>query len=329
MIVLATIILVGVEGYVWLEDYTVSEAFYMTIITISTVGYQEVRPLSGAGRIFTSILIITSFGTFAYAISAITSYVIGGFYRNYFKAYKVGKEIERLSDHVIVCGYGRVGEKVASELRDHEQPFVVLEKNEDRYHRVLESSKWMVIKGDATRDENLIKAGVKEAKALITTLPDDAENLYVVLSARELNRNLTIISRASQSSSVKKLKIAGANNVIMPDIVGGVHMASLVVTPDVLEFLDHISIQGSGDMNLEEVSFTDLPDDFKYQTLGDLQAHNRIGVNIIGFKLRSEGDYVINPGPETRLVPNSKLFVLGNPHQIELLNRLLGIQRPE
>jgi voltage-gated potassium channel len=115
----------------------------------------------------------------------------------------------------------------------------------------------------------------------------------------------------------------------MPDIVGGVHMASLVVTPDVLEFLDHISIQGSGNINLEEVCFTDLPEDFKYQTLGDLQAHNRIGVNIIGFKLTDGGDYVINPGPETRLVPNSKLFVLGNPQQIALLNRLLGIQHPE
>ena len=268
---------------------------------------------------------MTSFGTFAYAISAITSYVIGGFYRNYFRAFKVGKEVEKLTNHVIVCGYGRVGEMVSSELKDHQQAFVVLEKSEDRYHRVLEASKWMVIKGDATRDENLIKAGVMEAKALITTLPDDAENLYVVLSARELNKNLKIISRASKSSSVKKLKIAGADNVIMPDTVGGVHMASLVVTPDVVEFLDHISIQGSGDINLEEVTFKDLPEDFKYQTLGELEVRNRIGVNIIGYKTDA-GEYIINPGPETRLVPNSKLFVLGNRQQIRLLNRVLGIQ---
>lgn len=323
LIVLGAIILIGIEGYVWLEDYTVAEAFYMTIITVSTVGYGEVRELSDSGRIFTAILIITSFGTFAYAISAITSYVISGFYKNYFKAFRVGKDIDKLENHVIVCGYGRVGEMVASELHDHDQPFVLLERNEARYNRILENTKWMSLKGDATRDENLLKARIHKAKALITTLPDDAENLYVVLTARELNKDLCIISRASKSSSVKKLKIAGANNVIMPDKVGGVHMASLVVTPDVLEFLDHISIQGSGDINLEEVTFKELPDDFRYQTLGELEAKNRLGINIIGYKTDG-GEYIINPGPDTRLIENSKLFVLGNPRQIKLLNRLLG-----
>jgi len=322
--VLISIIVIGVSGYMMIENYTFSEAFYMTIITISTVGYGEVKPLSDTGRIFTAILIITSFGTFAYAITAITSYVIGGFYRNYYKIFKLNKEIEKMSGHTIVCGYGRVGEMVASELKDHGQKFVVLERNESRFTRLVETTKWASLRGDATKDENLMKAGIASAKALITTLPDDAENLYVVLTARELNKNLTIISRASKSTSVKKLKIAGANNVIMPDKVGGVHMASLVVNPDVIEFLDHISIQGSGEIDLEEVAFTDLPDNFKYQTLGELEVRNRIGVNIIGFKT-SSGEYIINPGPNTRLIPNSKLFVLGNSQQIKLLNRLLGI----
>ncbi len=307
-----------------IEEYTFGEAFYMTIITISTVGYGEVKPLTENGRIFTALLIITSFGTFAYAISAITAYVIGGFYRNYFKIFKLNKEIEKFTGHTIVCGYGRVGEMVASELHDHGQKFVILERQESRFDRLIEFTKWPALLGDATKDENLIKAGIKSAKALITTLPDDAENLYVVLTARELNKQLTIISRASKSTSVKKLKIAGANNVIMPDKVGGVHMASLVVNPDVIEFLDHITIQGSGDIDLEEVSFTDLPEDFKYQTLGELEVRNKIGVNIIGFKT-SAGEYIINPGPNTRLIPNSKLFVLGNSHQIKLLNRMLGI----
>lgn len=308
----------------WIEGYSFIEAFYMTVITISTVGFREIRDLSNTGMIFTIILIMTSIGTFTYAISAITTYFVAGEYRNRYKAAKVSKEIDKLKDHVIVCGHGRVGQMAAEQLTSHETQVAIIEMDEDRIDYINENTPYWSIQGDATIDDNLIQAGIQRAKAIITTLPVDAENLYVVLTARELKHDLTIISRASKNESVKKLRIAGADNVIMPDSVGGAHMASLVVTPDVLDFLDHIRIQGSADINLEEVSFTDLPSDFQYQTLGELDVRNRIGVNIIGFK-SADGEYIINPGADTRIVPNSKLFVLGNQKQIKLLNRIFGI----
>ncbi|MCB0761330.1 MAG: potassium channel protein [Flavobacteriales bacterium] len=327
LVILGIILVGGSLGFMVIEKYSFFDAFYMTIITISTVGFQEVHQLSTEGRIFTSILIITSIGGFAYGISAITTYFVGGEYRNIIRKAKVEKDLSTIRDHVIVCGYGRVGLKASADLKYLEEQFIVVEKSDDKLKLLYEQPGMLVVEGDATVDRDLCKAGIERAKAIITTLPNDADNLYVVLTARELNSKVTIISRASKAESVKKLRIAGANNVIMPDSVGGAHMASLVVTPDVMDFLDHISVQGVGDINLEEVTFKDLPENFQFKTLGEMQIRNRIGVNIIGFKSEN-GEYVINPGPDTQILPNSKFFVLGNKHQIKLLNRLFGINPP-
>lgn len=307
-----------------IESYSPIEAFYMTVITISTVGFTEVRPLSDTGRIFTAFLILTSIGTFTYTISVITSYFVSGEYRNRMKEAKVNKEIQNFRDHVIICGYGRVGSMAAHQLDAINEKIVIIETSKDKTDLINDTTNYWSIHGNAARDENLLNAGIGRARALIATMPDDADNLYVVLTAHELNPNLTIISRASHSESVKKLRIAGANNVIMPDKVGGAHMASLVVTPDVIDFLDHIRIQGGTDINLEEVSFTALPEDFHFKTLGDLDVRNRFGVNVIGYKT-SEGEYIINPGADTKIVPDSKLFVLGNRSQINDLNKALGL----
>jgi len=296
----------------------------MTIITISTVGYGEVKPLTDNGRIFTSLLIITSFGTFAYTISAITTYVVGGFYKNYFRQFRLKKEIEKISGHVIICGLGRVGRMACKALSEKGQGFVAIENNDSHYERILENDGITALLGDATQDDVLIKAGIRRAKALITALPDDADNLYVVLTARELNSSLSIISRASKEDSVRKLKIAGASNVIMPDKVGGAHMASLVVQPDVMEFLDHITINSVANVNLEEVRFSDLPEGLQNHSIAEIEEKYATGVRIIGYKTPS-GEYVVNPPPATRLIPNSKLFVLGSKDQINHLNTLLGI----
>lgn len=307
-----------------IEGYSPIEAFYMTVITISTVGFTEVRPLSDTGRIFTAFLILTSIGTFTYTISVITSYFVSGEYRSRMKEAKVNKEIQNFRDHVIICGFGRVGSMAARQLDAINEKIVVIETSKDKADMINDTTNYWSIHGNAARDENLLNAGIERARALIATMPDDADNLYVVLTAHELNPNLTIISRASHSESVKKLRIAGANNVIMPDKVGGAHMASLVVTPDVVDFLDHIRIQGGTDINLEEVSFKALPEDFHFKTLGDLDVRNRFGVNVIGYKT-SEGEYIINPGADTKIVPDSKLFVLGNRSQINDLNKALGL----
>lgn len=327
LIFVSTVVVVGSIGYVIIEGYTWVEAFYMTVITVSTVGFREVSPLSDAGMIFTSILIISSIGAFAYSISALTTYFVDGEYRNTFKAARLKKEIDKLNNHVIVCGYGRVGEMAVSELLDHDTTVVIIESDERRCE-LLRSKGILVISGDATRDENLEKAGVNCAKALISTMPVDSENLYVILSAREKNSDILLISRASQMNSVNKLRVAGADNVIMPDKVGGAHMASLVAMPDVVEFLDHISIQGSDSINLEEICMEQLPSAMKKSRLGDIIEHNRVGVNVVGLK-RSNGEYEINPGPETEIDGACKLFVLGTSEQIRALNRMIKHAQPK
>jgi voltage-gated potassium channel len=320
-----SVMTIGSVGFVWIEGYTWVEALYMTVITVSTVGFGEVRALSDQGMVFTTFLIMGSIGTFAYSISALTTYFVDGEYRNIFNTARLKKEVDKLHGHVIVCGMGRVGEMAVQELIDHNTPVVVVESEPKRVERLRERNV-PVIDGDATRDENLVSAGIVRAKSVITTLPDDAQNLYVVLAARELAPSIHIISRASKSNSVSKLRVAGANNVIMPDKVGGAHMASLVVMPDVLEFLDHVRIQGADAINLEEIPVRDLPEGLNASTLGELDARNRVGVNVVGIK-KSDGHFIINPGASTPLDDACKLFVLGTAEQIKTLNRLLGIQR--
>lgn len=324
LLVLMLIILTGTIGFILIEDYTLLEAFYMTIITVSTVGFSEVRELSDMGRLFTSVLIITSFGTFAFAVTSITKYLVGGEYKQYFKDYRVNKEINKLSNHVILCGFGRNGRQAANTLIAHKQKFVIIENNPEIIEHIRLNKDLLYIVGDATSEEHIKLAGIERAKALITTLPKDSDNLFVVLTARELCKKLSIISRASEDSSDRKLRIAGANNVIMPDKVGGQHMASLVMNPDVIEFLDHISIEGKHEINLEEIRFENIPEEYQFKTIRELNSKYSTGCLIIGFKTPNS-DYIINPSPDTELIRGSKLFVLGKPSQIKHLNQIFGV----
>ncbi len=323
LLILLSVWLLGTIGYVLIDNYSWFDAFYMTVITIATVGYGEVAPLSHAGKIFTAFLIITSFGTFAYAVSSITKFVIDGEFNEFFKNRKLNTAIEKLSDHVIICGYGRNGRQAAQVLKKHNKRFVVIENSVKVTSNLNHKFSELVLSGDSTQDEVLIKAGILKAKALITTLPVDADNLFIVLTARNLNKNLTIISRASEDNSDTKLKIAGANNVIMPDKVGGAHMASLVMKPDVMEFIDHITAEGGDNISLEEISFEIIPDELKNKTLKDLEIRNRSGANIIGYKT-AQGEYIVNPTADTLIIAKSKLFVLGTPEQISALKQILS-----
>ena len=327
VVLLMTVFFIGVTGFMVLEDYSLGDAIYMTVITVSTVGFGELKPLSSNGRFFTSLLIFSSLGTVAYSVTILSNYFFNGEYRDQIRLARFQRNLQQMENHVIICGAGRVGEKAIEELQDHHHKVVIIESDPAKVE-ALKAGGCMVIEGDATRDEHLIAAGIERAQALITTLPDDAQNLYVVLAAREQQPQLLIISRASDSNAVKKLRVAGARNVIMPDRVGGAHMATLVAIPDVMEFMDHIRIQGADAVNLEEVPVRELPDRIKVPTLGELDARNRIGVNVIGIK-RASGEYVINPGPETPLDDACKLFVLGNADQISKLNRVLGVSAPE
>jgi voltage-gated potassium channel len=323
LFILLKLWLVGTIGYVLIDNYSWFDAFYMTIITVATVGYGEVAPLSQSGKLFTAFLIVTSFGTFAYAASSITKFVIDGEFNEFFKNRKLNTTIGKLSGHVIICGYGRNGRQAAQVLKKHNKRFVVIENSSQLTASFNHKFTDLVINGDGTQDEVLIKAGVLNASALITTLPIDAHNLFIVLTARNLNKKLTIISRASEDNSDTKLKIAGANNVIMPDKVGGAHMASLVMKPDVMEFIDHITAEGGDNISLEEISFDRIPEELKYKTLKDLEIRNRSGANIIGYKT-AEGNYIVNPSADTQIIAESKLFVLGTREQITALKDILS-----
>jgi len=322
-VILLCIIVLGTLGYILFEGWSLLDSFYQTIITISTVGFGEVNTLSDNGKLFTAFLIITSFGTFAYAITSITSYVASGDYRFYFREYKQMKKVENLKNHVIICGYGRVGSKALDTLNEHKRKCLIIEKDEKIIEYFRANTLINYIKGDATQDELLLKSGIKKAKALITTLPSDSENLFVVLTARELNPNITIIARASKASSVKKLKIGGADNVIMPDSLGGSHMAQLIATPDVLEFIDEISIEGENKVNIESIDFSEIPSDFQYKKISDLKAEFSV-CNIIGYKDPS-GNFIVNPKDSLEIIPKCKLIVLGSSEEIKKLNQIFGI----
>lgn len=308
------VLLTGVLGFYFIENYNLLDSVFMTVITVATVGYREVKELDAAGKIFTSFLIIFSIGTFAYAISVITRYVIEGEFQIYFKNYRVNQEILKLKDHVIVCGYGRNGKQACEQLKAGNVKFLVIESDEDTIEQLRHENGILYIVGDATKDEVLIQARLENARALISALPDDASNVFVVLTARDKNPHLKIISRASDDTSEHKLKRAGADNVIMPDKIGGTHMAALVTKPDVLEFIDHIT--GHIDIRLEEIYLSGLPNDMKNKSMRELEIRNRTGANIIGFKT-SGGDYIINPSPDTLMLPDAKLFVLGTEVQVQ------------
>lgn len=301
-----------------IEGFSFFDSFYMTIITISTVGFNEVHQLSDGGRFFTAFLIITSFGIFAYAIGAISSYVLNGEFRRYYKERKLEKTIGNLKDHVIVCGFGRNGRRAVQEFIAHKTPFVVIENEKEISMELVEKNDILFIDGDAREDEVLLKANIKKARALISTLPYDADNLLTVLTARELNKDLIIISKAALESNYRKLKLAGANNVIMPHVIGGAQMASMIIKPDVIEFFDQIIMQNPEEPVLKEVLCRDLAHDDSVHTIMELRGMKKAGVTIIGMKSEN-GEYVINPSNDTKLKPGSKLFVLGTPEQISSL----------
>ena len=325
-LILLLVLIIGVVGFKFLEPrYTLLEAVYMTVITIATVGYREIYEPTQGTMVFISLLIVTSFGTFAYAVSAISAYIIDGEFREYFKEFKVKSEVSKLKNHVIICGYGRNGSQAVTVMEKHNQSFVVIESNAAAIEDLKKHNpEALVVVGDATHDEILMEAGIEKAKSLITTLPSDSNNLFVVLSARSINGQLKIISRASEDNSDKKLRIAGADNVIMPDKIGGAHMASLVMKPDIIEFMDYISAQGQIDINLEEISFDELPPKFKNKSITDIGIRNLTGANIIGLK-GPDGEFVINPKPGTLITSKIKMFVLGTPDQIKKLKELFHV----
>jgi len=323
-IYLITVIIIGASGYMLLEGYRFIDALYMTVITISTIGFREVQPLSDGGKIFTIFLIFASLGILTYFITLLTQNLFQRQLRFFYTGQNRKNKRSYMENHVVVVGYGRNGSQVVEELIAMNENLVVIDQN----HEIVINNMGQPIRfieGDATNDEVLIKADIKKARALITTLPNDADNLFVVLTARALNPDLKIISRASSDSSEKKLRMAGVDSVVLPERVGGSHMATLVAKPDIVEFLEHLSFHDKTSTQLLEITIDELPKEFINKPLKDLAIRRRLGVNIVGFKTAT-GELIINPTPDTKLVERSKLFVLGNHEQIKNFKLLLAEQ---
>jgi len=321
LVLMFGLIFIGVAGFMWIAEYSFIDALYMTVITVSTVGFKEVQPLDFESKIFTIFLIFTSVGIYGYVLSVITEYISNNKLFEELKFNQVQKKINKLKNHTIVCGYGRNGKQAVATLRSYNKKVVIIESSPELIYEINMIKGVFVEKGDATSDEVLIKAGIENASSLITTLPSDADNLYVVLSARQLNNDAILISRASNESSYSKLKIAGADNVILPDNLGGQHMATLVVTPDIIEFIDRLSIEGESTSTIEELVIESLPEEYKGKSIFDLDLRRKTGCTVIGFKT-PEKKYIVNPDATMELVPNSKLFVIGKPEQIQKLHEL-------
>ncbi|MBK6785899.1 MAG: potassium channel protein [Saprospiraceae bacterium] len=320
LLLILVVILGGTFVYHFVFDFTLLNSLYMTIITIGTVGFSEVEPLTEGGKLFTSFIILVGIFIFAYAFSVLSAYIISININFNFISNKMEKEIKNLKGHTIICGYGRNGKQSSLRLNNYKQPFVVIDHNQEALEE-LEKQEGYFVKGNATDDDILIKAGIMNASHLISCLPKDTDNLFIVLTAKQLNRNITIVSRASEESSIKKLKIAGADNIIMPDKIGGDYMASLIVTPDLVEFLTRISVVSDNHMNIQEIVLADLPD---IKTLEEIKIKERTGCTIIGLK-KEDGTYIINPELGMPIDTNGRIIVLGNTEQINKLNNVFHI----
>ncbi len=315
------LIIIGTVGYMLIDDYSFVNALYMTIITVTTVGFGEVQHLSDIGKLFTAVLILGGLGVLAYFITSISQNLFQNQLSFFYGGYNKMRRKTKMKNHVVVVGYGRSGGQVVSELISLGNSLIVV----DESHEIVINNMGTPIRfieGDATQDEILEKADIKTAKSLISTLPNDADNLFVVLTARSLNPGLKIISRASSESSEKKLKMAGVDSVVMPERVGGAHMATLVAKPDVVEFLEHLTIHSNQATQLMEIMCSDVPEDLLHKPIKEIGIRRKSGANIIGFKTVS-GEVIINPSPDTKLIPDSKLFVLGTAEQIEHMKNIL------
>ncbi len=304
VLLLAALTVIGTVGYVVIDGFSWLNALYMTVITVGTVGFGEIEPLSAAGKLFTIFLIIASLALVAFYITMVTRLLLDGEWRKQYRLYRQSKKLMRMENHVIVCGYGRNGRQACEVLRQNSIPFTVVEQ---RQHLVAEvdHDTDMIIPGDATKDETLLEAGILKARALISALPNDADNLFVVLTARQISPELTIISRASDDHSIKKLKIAGATNVIMPDKLGGAHMASLVMIPDVQEFLSLLTVSHNDRFQIAEIEVPEAVN------LGELNLWQRTGCNVIGVK-QIDGKYRRNPQPDYIAMKGERLIVMGS-----------------
>ncbi|MGB3632708.1 MAG: potassium channel protein [Rubrobacteraceae bacterium] len=321
ILLLVAVVVVGTAGYMVLEGWGFLDAFYMTIISITTAGYNEVRQLDTVGRLWTMFVLVSGVGILFYSIVAFVELAVEGTVQRYLGRRRMDARISKLRDHYVLCGYGRVGRQVAEELSEEGVSFVVIEKDTKNADECAERG-YLEILGDASEDEVLEAANVGRAKALITALDSDAANVFITLSARKMNPGLFIVSRADSDGSAAKLEIAGADRTLSPYSVGGRRLASLATRPSVVDFLDVVSRGNHNiEFRLEEFSIDD-GSPLAGHTIGEIDVFGRSGARILAI-IREGREFTTNPTAEDSIFSGDILILLGTPEQIEKLQALV------
>ena len=316
---LVLIIAFGTIGYSMIEGWQAFDALYMTVITLATVGFKEVQPLSAEGKLFTIILIISGTGMIAYTLSCLLQFTLEGQLRTILGRKKLESRISKLKDHYIICGFGRIGHRICREFQSRPTPFVVVEKDSHHLER-LNREGFMYVEGDATDDEVLLAAGVAHAKGLITAVTSDTDNVYITLTARGLNPNLFILARAGEEGSEKKLMRAGASKVISPYTIGANRMAQAILRPSVVDFIEIATASENLDLQIEEIVIS-ANSVLAGKTLVDSGIKQSTGIIIVGIK-QVDGHMIFNPSPNKVIEANDVLITLGEQPAISQLEKL-------
>ena len=322
LLLLLFLVSLGTFGYIYIEGFSFLESLYMTIITISTVGFQELKPLSWQGKLFTIFLIIGSVGIFAYAVTIIGNFLIEGHLTFISRRKKMQKQLEFLKKHYIICGINRVAKEAIKEFKKAGVDFIVVaEKIEEEKEELFKDV--LFLEGDPTSDETLQKVKITQAKGLLSCLDSDKENLFVVISARNLNPNLKIITLVKEEGSISKFLKAGTDNVILPEVIGGRRMASVALRPQVLSFLDVMTTtaQEGLSLKLEEV---DVPKKSVLANLSLAKAKIPQKTGLLVVAIKKASGFLYNPSSSTQIEPQDTLIVLGTEEQVKKLRELIS-----
>lgn len=320
-----SVVAAGTAGYMAIEGWSAFDALYMTVTTVATVGFREVHPLSDAGQVFTIGLIVSGVGTLLYVLGELGRVLIDGEVRRVLGRYRTDTQVRTMAEHYIVCGYGRMGRRVVRELQAKLCQFVVIEKDPVAL-AVLADAGILAVEGDATQDEVLLEAGVARAKGLVTAVRTDMENLFIVLTARGLNKDLYIVARAGEEGSEQKLVRAGANRVSSPYSIGGIQMAHALIRPAMLDFLELATQSEHLDLQMEEFVVRDPRFDGQTPCTCGLQEDR--GLMLIAVK-RASGHMEFNPGVDVRLAMGDTVIVLGQPASLKRVEQVFRAQRSE
>jgi voltage-gated potassium channel len=315
------VVLIGTLWYHGVEQWPWVEAFYMSVITLTTVGFMEVRPLGDRGRLFTAALILMGVLSIGFMVNRFTEALIQGHFQEGIRRRKWKRQMEALNNHYIVCGFGRIGRQVAQELQAEGVPFLVIDQSAEAI-QVAQELGYIALQGDSTLDDTLLAARVQRAEGLIAALSTDAENLYVVLSARTLNPRIRTVARANTEEALQKLQRAGVTHAISPFITGGKRMAAAALRPRVVDFVDGILSGRDRTFYLEEYELVAQECPYVGQTLGEAKLRARSGALVVAIR-RADGQLIGGPTSDTLLQPGDLLLCMGTAEQLRRLGQLL------